>query len=183
MHLSGRVAIITGGGSGIGKAIAMAFVREGAQVVIAGRDGKKLEAAASEIGGECLAVSADVSSAKGTEKLVGAALEKFQRIDILVNNAAVLLPGTAESLSEEDFDQTLAINVRGLWLVSRAVLPHIRASGGGSIINIGSVLSLVGAQSRGLCSVKGRGSGDDPGDGAGSCGRKYPRELHLPGNC
>ncbi|HEY5026813.1 MAG TPA: SDR family oxidoreductase [Candidatus Angelobacter sp.] len=148
MRLNGKVAIITGGGSGIGKAVARAFVREGAQVVIAGRDGKKLAAAAAEIGEDCLAVSADVSSASGVQKLVSAALEKFKRINILVNNAAVLLPGTAESLTEEDFDQTLAINVRGLWLVSRAVLPHMRASGGGSIINIGSVLSLVGARNR-----------------------------------
>jgi meso-butanediol dehydrogenase/(S,S)-butanediol dehydrogenase/diacetyl reductase len=148
MRLTGKVAIITGGGSGIGKAIAMAFVREGAQVVIAGRDGKKLAAAAAEIGGDCVAVSADVSTASEVEKLVNAALDKFKRINILVNNAAVLLPGTAESLSEEDFDQTFSINVRGLWLMSRAVLPHMRASGGGSIINIGSVLSLVGARNR-----------------------------------
>ncbi|MGZ4845086.1 MAG: SDR family NAD(P)-dependent oxidoreductase [Candidatus Angelobacter sp.] len=150
MRLAGKVAIITGGGSGIGKAIAVAFVREGAQVVIAGRDGKKLEAGAAEIGRDCLAVSADVSSASGVQKLVSAALEKFKRINILVNNAAVLLPGTAESLSEEDFDQTFSVNVRGLWLMSRAVLPHMRASkgSGGSIVNIGSVLSLVGARNR-----------------------------------
>ena len=148
MRLSRKVAIITGGGSGIGKAIAMAFVREGAQVVIAGRDREKLERAAVEIGGDCLAVSADVSGAKGAEMLVSAAIEKFKRINILVNNAAVLLPGTAESLSEEDFDQTFDINVRGLWLVTRAVLPHMRASSGGSIVNIGSVLSLVGARNR-----------------------------------
>jgi len=148
MRLAGKVAIITGGGSGIGKAIAMAFVREGAQVVIAGRDREKLERAAVEIGGDCLAVSADVSSAKGTEKLVSAAIERFKRINILVNNAAVLLPGTAESLSEEDFDQTFNINVRGLWLMSRAVLPHMRDAAGGSIVNIGSVLSLVGARNR-----------------------------------
>lgn len=148
MRLAGKNAIITGGGSGIGKAIAMAFVREGAQVVIAGRDRNKLETAAAEIGGDCAAVSADVSSAKGTEKLVSAAIEKFKRINILVNNAAVLLPGTAESLTEEDFDQTFDINVRGLWLVTRAVLPHMRDAAGGSIVNIGSVLSLVGARNR-----------------------------------
>jgi NAD(P)-dependent dehydrogenase (short-subunit alcohol dehydrogenase family) len=148
MRLSGKAAIITGGGSGIGKAIAMAFVREGAKVVIAGRDGKKLERAAAEIGGECLAVSADVSKPSDVHRLVDAALGKFQRINVLVNNAAVLLPGTAESLTEEDFDQTFSINVRGLWLLSRAVLPHMRAAGGGSIVNIASVLSLLGARNR-----------------------------------
>ena len=148
MGLSGKTAIITGGGSGIGKAIAQAFVREGAKVVIAGRDGKKLERAAAEIGGECLAVSADVSKTSDVQKLVEAALGKFHDINVLVNNAAVLLPGTAESLSEEDFDQTFDINVRGLWLLSRAVLPQMRAAGGGSIINIASVLSMLGARNR-----------------------------------
>jgi NAD(P)-dependent dehydrogenase (short-subunit alcohol dehydrogenase family) len=148
MRLTGKVAIITGGGSGIGKAIALAFVREGAKVVIAGRDSKKLDRAAAEIGGECLAVCADVSQATDVQNLVSAAIERFQGINILVNNAAVLLPGTAESLSEEDFDQTFNINVRGLWLLSRAVLPHMRAAGSGSIINIASVLSLVGARNR-----------------------------------
>jgi NAD(P)-dependent dehydrogenase (short-subunit alcohol dehydrogenase family) len=148
MRLAGKVAIITGGGSGIGKAIAMAFVREGAKVVIAGRDSKKLDRSASEIGPDCLAVSADVSSAGSVEKLVTATLDRFRQINVLVNNAAVLLPGTAESLSEEDFDQTFDINVKGLWLMSRAVLPHMRVAGGGSIVNIGSVLSVVGARDR-----------------------------------
>jgi NAD(P)-dependent dehydrogenase (short-subunit alcohol dehydrogenase family) len=148
MRLAHKVAIITGGGSGIGKAIAQAFVREGAKVVIAGRDSKKLEAAAREIGADCVGVSADVSKGDDVRKLVDAALGKFQGINVLVNNAAVLLPGTAESLSEEDFDQTFAVNVRGLWLLSRAALPHMRASGGGSIVNIASVLSMVGARNR-----------------------------------
>jgi NAD(P)-dependent dehydrogenase (short-subunit alcohol dehydrogenase family) len=148
MRLSGKVAIITGGGSGIGKAIAQGFVREGAKVVIAGRDSKKLDRAAVEIGADCLAVSADVSNAGSVKKLVSATLDRFKQINVLVNNAAVLLPGTAESLSEEDFDQTFAINVRGLWLMSRAVLPHMRASGRGSIVNIASVLSMVGARNR-----------------------------------
>ncbi len=148
MRLAHKVAIITGGGSGIGKAIAQAFAREGAGVVICGRHQEKLDAAAQEIGPNCLPVAADVALSHDTEKLVKAAVEKFRRIDILVNNAAVLLPGTAESLSEEDFDQTFTINVRGLWLLSRAALPHMRAGGGGSIINIGSVLSMVGARNR-----------------------------------
>jgi NAD(P)-dependent dehydrogenase (short-subunit alcohol dehydrogenase family) len=148
MRLSGKVAIITGGGSGIGKAIAQAFVREGAKVVIAGRDSKKLNRAVVEIGADCLAVSADVSSFGSVEKLVFATLDRFKQINVLVNNAAVLLPGTAESLSEEDFDQTFHINVRGLWLMSRAVLLPMRASGGGSIVNIASVLSMVGARNR-----------------------------------
>ena len=148
MRLEKKIAIVTGGGSGIGKAIAQAFVRERACVVIAGRDRGKLNQAAAEIGGNCLPVAADVSRADDVRELVTATVENFKRVDILVNNAAVLLPGTAESLSEEDFDQTFDINVRGLWLLSRAVLPQMRASGGGSIIHMGSVLSTVGARNR-----------------------------------
>lgn len=150
MRLKDKAAIVTGGGSGIGKAIAAAFVREGASVAIAGRDAAKLEHAAQEIGPRCLALAADISKQEDVKKLVAAVMEKFHRIDVLVNNAAVLLPGTAEQLSEEDFDQTFSINVRGLWLLSRAVLPQMRASksGGGSIINIGSVLSTLGARGR-----------------------------------
>src|SRR5262249_396150 len=137
-----------GGGSGIGKGIAQVFVREGANVVIAGRHGEKLELAAAEIGANCLPVAVDISHATGVQKLVAAAIDRFKSITTLVNNAGVLLPGTAESLSEEDFDQTFAVNVRGLWLLSRAVLPHVRTAGGGSIINIASVLSLLGARNR-----------------------------------
>jgi NAD(P)-dependent dehydrogenase (short-subunit alcohol dehydrogenase family) len=148
MRLKDKVAIVTGGGSGIGKGIAQAFVREGAKVVIAGRDGKKLTLAAAEIGAGCLPVAADISNAADVQKLAATAIDQFKSITILVNNAGVLLPGTAESLSEEDFDQTISVNVRGLWLLSRAVLPHMRAAGGGSIINIGSVLSLLGARNR-----------------------------------
>lgn len=148
MRLEKKIAIITGGGSGIGKAIARAFVREGARVVIAGRDPKKLALAAAEIGSDCVAVTADVSKPEDVQKLAAATLEKFQRINVLVNNAAMLLPGTAESLSEQEFDQTFDVNVRGVWLLSRAVLPHMRNSGGGSIINIGSVLSMLGARNR-----------------------------------
>jgi NAD(P)-dependent dehydrogenase (short-subunit alcohol dehydrogenase family) len=148
VRLSGKSAIITGGGSGIGKAIAAAFAREGAGVAIAGRHQEKLDDAAREIGPNCLAVAADVSKPDDVTRLVNAAIEKFRRIDILVNNAAVLLPGTAESISEEEFDQTFNVNVRGLWLLARTVLPHMRAAGGGSIINIGSVLSTLGARNR-----------------------------------
>ncbi|HET9283880.1 MAG TPA: SDR family oxidoreductase [Candidatus Angelobacter sp.] len=148
MRLDQKVAIVTGAGGGIGKAIAQAFVREGASVVIAGRDHGKLKQTAAEIGAKCAVVAADVSKREDVLTLVEATVDNFKRIDILVNNAAVLLPGTAEQLSEEDFDQTFDINVRGLWLLSRAVLPQMRAVGGGSIINIGSVLSALGARNR-----------------------------------
>ena len=148
MRLAHKVAIVTGGGSGIGKAIAQAFVREGAQVIISGRNGKKLESAAKEIGPGCFPIPCDVADQSDIIALVKATAEKLKRIDILVNNAGVLLPGNAESLSEAVWEQTFNTNVRGVWMLSRAVLPHMRALGGGSIINLGSVLSSLGARNR-----------------------------------
>jgi NAD(P)-dependent dehydrogenase (short-subunit alcohol dehydrogenase family) len=148
MRLAHKSAIVTGGGSGIGGAIAAAFAREGAKVVIAGRDQKKLDIVAQEIGPACLAHRADVSDRSDIQRLVRDTLQEFGGIHILVNNAGVLLPGTAESHTEEEWRSTFDVNVRGIWLLSRAVLPHMRASGGGSIINIASVLSLVAARNR-----------------------------------
>lgn len=148
MQLSGKTAVVTGGGSGIGKAIASAFVREGASVVICGRDPGKLERAAKEIGADCRAVRANIAHPREVQNLVNATVSQFGRIDIVVNNAGILLPGTAESHNEEEWQQTFDVNVRGMWQLSRATLPHLRAAGGGSIINIGSVLSLVGARNR-----------------------------------
>ena len=148
MRLANKIAIVTGGGSGIGRGVALAFVREGAKVVIAGRDQKKLDNAAREIGPACLAHRADISDASAINSLVAATLQKFGSIHILVNNAGLLLPGTAESHSEDEWKQTFDVNVRGIWLLARAVLPHMRAGGGGSIINIASVLSLVAARNR-----------------------------------
>lgn len=153
MRLHGKVAIVTGGGSGIGRAIAAAFAGEGAQVVICGRNREKLDAAAREIGkneaeADCLAVSVDLRQPVEISDLVAATIDRFKAIQILVNNAGVLLPGTAESLSQDDWDETFATNVRAPWLLARAVLPHLRAAGGGSIVNIGSVLSTLGAPNR-----------------------------------
>lgn len=148
MRLAEKVAVITGGGRGIGHGIAVAFAREGARVVIAGRDVGKLEATTNEIGPACLPVRADVSQVGDIERIINSAIAAFGGIHVLVNNAGVLLPGTAESHTVEEWDQTFATNVRGLWLLSRAVLPHMRAAGAGSIVNIASVLSMVAARNR-----------------------------------
>jgi NAD(P)-dependent dehydrogenase (short-subunit alcohol dehydrogenase family) len=151
MRLNRKVAIVTGGGSGIGRAIAAAFAQEGAHVVICGRDQVKLNAAAREIataGADCVAISSDLRESGAVDKMVHATVGRFKSIHILVNNAGVLVPGTAESLSEDQWEQTFSTNVRGPWLLARAALPHLRAAGGGSIINIGSVLSTLGAPNR-----------------------------------
>jgi meso-butanediol dehydrogenase / (S,S)-butanediol dehydrogenase / diacetyl reductase len=148
MRLADKVAIITGGGSGIGRGIAVAYAHEGARIAICGRDRKKLDAVAGEIGPACMAVAVDVSAAKQVELLVRMAVEHFGRVTTLVNNAGLLLAGTAESLRDDEWEQTFNVNVRGPWLLARAALPHLRAAGGGSIINLGSVLSTLGARNR-----------------------------------
>jgi NAD(P)-dependent dehydrogenase (short-subunit alcohol dehydrogenase family) len=148
MRLANRVALITGGGSGIGRAIALAFAREGAKVVIAGRRKNRLETVAHEIRTHCLPVQADVGDAHDITRLVKVAVEHFGGVQVLVNNAASFFTGTAESQTEEQWDQIFSVNVRGAWLLSRAILPHIRAAGGGSIVNMGSIYSLVGARDR-----------------------------------
>jgi NAD(P)-dependent dehydrogenase (short-subunit alcohol dehydrogenase family) len=148
MRLANKVALITGGGSGIGRAIALAFAREGARVVIGGRRKDKLEQVARDIGTNCLPVQTDAGNAEDITKLANTSAERFGAIHVLVNNAALLFAGTAESHTEDEWDQTFNVNVRGVWLLSRAVLPHMRATGGGSIVNMASILSLVGAKNR-----------------------------------
>lgn len=148
MRVADKVAIVTGGGSGIGKAIAAALVREQAKVAICGRHMDKLERAAEELGPAVLAVAADVSDDAAVASLIERAVARFGRLDILVNNAGVLLPGTADSLDDQQWNQTFNVNVRALWKLSSAVLPYLRLAGGGSIINIGSVLSFLGARNR-----------------------------------
>jgi NAD(P)-dependent dehydrogenase (short-subunit alcohol dehydrogenase family) len=149
MRLANKTAIVTGGGSGIGRAIAIAFAREGAQVVIAGRTLDKLESVVREIApANCLAVQADTGCEDDNRRLAEAAVRRFGGIHILVNNAGVLLAGNAESQTGDEWEQTFNINVRGVWQLSREVLPHMRAAGGGSIINMGSVLSTVAARNR-----------------------------------
>jgi NAD(P)-dependent dehydrogenase (short-subunit alcohol dehydrogenase family) len=148
MRLANKTAIVTGGGSGIGRAIAIAFAREGAKVVIAGRTREKLDRVVHEIGPACLAVRCDTASPDEITALAEKTVSHFGSIHILVNNAAVLLAGTAESHTDQEWEETFNINVRGVWKLSRAVLPHMRAAGGGSMINLGSVLSVVAARNR-----------------------------------
>jgi len=126
----------------------MAFAREGAQVVLAARRKELLDDICREDPQHLFAVTADLARAEAVPELVESAVAHFGGINVLVNNAGVLFPGTAETLTEEDWERTFNVNVRGLWRLSRAVLPYLRAAGGGSIINMSSVLGLVGAKNR-----------------------------------
>ncbi len=149
MRLDGKIALITGAGSGIGRACAFAFIREGARVALIARRQERLEAMARELGSDrALVMPGDVTNVPFLETTVKKVVERFGALHILVNSAAELLPGTAESQSLEDWDKTFATNVRALWVLSRACIPHMRAAGGGSIIHLGSVVGLIGATNR-----------------------------------
>jgi NAD(P)-dependent dehydrogenase (short-subunit alcohol dehydrogenase family) len=142
MKLLGKVAIVTGGTSGIGKATAMLFAREGAKVVLVGRDETKGEAASDAItedGGQAIFVKADVSKSLDVKSMVERAVQKYGQIDILFNNAGINPVGTSVDTPEEVWDSVMDINLKGVFLCSKYVIPHMLNRGGGSIINTGSI--------------------------------------------
>jgi NAD(P)-dependent dehydrogenase (short-subunit alcohol dehydrogenase family) len=148
--LAGRVAVVTGSARGIGRAIAEAYGRAGALVVLADLHGAETEAVARQIGedgGRAVALQTDVTSRSEVDALVAAALDAGGRVDILVNNAGLydgIRSVGLEDLTEEEWDTILRVNVRGVWNCSRAVVPTMRAHGYGKIINLASGTFLVG---------------------------------------
>ena len=144
-RLDGKVAIVTGGGTGIGRGTAMALAAEGTRVVVCGRRQGPLNNTVQAIwqqGGGALAVQADVSKEKEAEQVVRATLEAYGRVDILVNNAGIGGGDEVARHSIEDWDQVMAINLRGPFLMARAVLPVLRKQKSGHIINISSESGL-----------------------------------------
>jgi meso-butanediol dehydrogenase / (S,S)-butanediol dehydrogenase / diacetyl reductase len=158
-RLVGKVALVTGAGTGIGRACALLFAREGARVAVAARRAEPLATVTAEMaraGGETLAVQCDVTQARQVQDAMRAIVGRFGRLDVVVNNAGALIAATAEETSDADWDRIIDVNVKGTFLVSRAALPELRRTGGGSIINIGSILSLVGMKKRAAyCAAKG----------------------------
>jgi len=150
MRLKGKVAIVTGGGAGVGEAISLRYAREGARVVVAEivpARGESTVKAIRAAGGEALFVPTDVSSEDQVKATVSAAAGKFGRIDILVNNAAILLAHgetRAHELTNEVWDRTINVNLRGYWLCSKYAVPFMLKQGGGSILFIASRTGLRG---------------------------------------
>jgi NAD(P)-dependent dehydrogenase (short-subunit alcohol dehydrogenase family) len=129
----------------------MAFSREGAAVAVAGRRMEKLKEVSSEIekqGGKALTVTCDVTQSKDAERSVQETVARFGRLDVLVNNAGAVHISTVESIPEQEWDRIMLVNLKGPFLMSRAALPELRKAGGGSIINIGSIVGLVGMKGR-----------------------------------
>jgi NAD(P)-dependent dehydrogenase (short-subunit alcohol dehydrogenase family) len=143
MKLEDQTAIVTGAGRGIGKEIVLALAREGAHVLLAARDEQALNSVAQEVremGRRALVVKTDVSHETQVDVMVNAALKEFDRIDILVNNAGVVGPtAPVTSVTREQWDEVLAINLTGAFLCARAVIPHMLGRRSGNIINIASI--------------------------------------------
>lgn len=144
--LTGKVAIITGATSGIGKATALLFAEEGAQVAITGRRvelGQQLEREIRERGARSIFIRADHSQADDCTRVLERTLAEFGRVDILFNNAGIVTGGTAETTSEDVWNETLAINVTAVWRMSKLVIPIMKKQGKGVIVNNGSDWSVV----------------------------------------
>jgi NAD(P)-dependent dehydrogenase (short-subunit alcohol dehydrogenase family) len=152
MRLADKVAMVTGAGRGIGRAIALTFAREGADLAVAALEADELESLAQEVrslGRRAVARAGDVSDEAGVQGFVAAALAEFGRIDVLVNNAGtIILPGDITQMTVEDWDRTMAINVRSTFLCCRAVLPGMIERGQGQIINMSSTAGLRGLRNR-----------------------------------
>jgi NAD(P)-dependent dehydrogenase (short-subunit alcohol dehydrogenase family) len=146
--LEGKTVIVTGGGTGIGKEIAARFLGEGARVAICGRRGEVLERAAAEIAGAAPGADGeervffdtmDVTEPKQVEAFVAAVVKRFGGVDILVNNAGIMRFSSLTEMGEDLWESLIDTNLYGPWRMMRAVVPHMRARGGGSIVNLSSI--------------------------------------------
>lgn len=150
--LTDRVAIITGGSKGLGKAMAAGLASAGAKVVLVSRHQAEVETAAAEIaadyGVETFGIEANVTDQAKIEAVTQTVIDRFGRIDILVNNAGINIRGPIDELSLDDFRKVQQINVDGIWIASRAVTPQMKQQGSGRIINMASTLGLVGLANR-----------------------------------
>jgi NAD(P)-dependent dehydrogenase (short-subunit alcohol dehydrogenase family) len=140
--LAGKTAIVTGGGSGIGKAIARSLVQEGAKVIIAARDVQKLTEAARDLGlggATVVPIPTDVTEEAQVDALFNRAIQLFERVDILVNNAGVVDGGPLDEMSVDTWDKVIATNLRGPFLCTRSAMRIMKTQSGGRILNIGSI--------------------------------------------
>jgi 2-keto-3-deoxy-L-fuconate dehydrogenase len=150
-RLDGKIAAVTGAGSGIGRAIANTFTNAGARVFVLERDTRAGEETAADIrakGGASTAIDCDVTSAQSVQAAFGRIDREAPRLDILVNNAGIAHIGTVENTSEGDLDRLYAVNVKGLFLCSQAAVARMKKAGGGAILNLASIASLIGLVDR-----------------------------------
>ncbi len=151
MRLAGKVAIITGAGAGIGRASALLFAKEGAEVVVADCDpekGAKTVRLIKENGGVAIFVQVDVSKAADVKNMVKATVERYGKLDILINNAGIYAQADVVEATEEEWDRILDVNLKGVFLCSKYSIPEMIKGGGGSIVNIGSEAGIVGIKNQ-----------------------------------
>lgn len=151
-NLTGRAAIITGGSKGLGQAMAAGLASAGANVLLTSRNANEAESAAKQIaedyGYHAVGIQADVTSPDNVDAMVGTAIREFGKIDVLINNAGINVRGAIDELSYEQFREVQQINVDGMWLCSKAVIPYMKRAKYGRIVNIASTLGLVGLADR-----------------------------------
>jgi NAD(P)-dependent dehydrogenase (short-subunit alcohol dehydrogenase family) len=155
-RLSEKVAIVTGATSGIGRATAMVFAREGAHTVVAGRDPKRGEETVAEIkskGGEAALILADLTAAMHVERMVKTTVEMYGRLDVLVNNAGIYAEGNVIEATETDWHRVLLVNLTGVFLCMKYAIPEMIKSGGGTIVNVSSEAGLVGIRNQAAYNV------------------------------
>jgi NAD(P)-dependent dehydrogenase (short-subunit alcohol dehydrogenase family) len=150
--MTGKSAIITGGSKGLGEAMAAGLASAGADVLLTSRNAEEVEAAAAKIaedyGNKALGIVADVSDPDQVAAMTHRALEEFGKIDVVINNAGINIRGPIDELTYEEFQQVQKINVDGIWLVCRSVIPHMKEAKYGRIINMASTLGVVGLSNR-----------------------------------
>jgi 3-oxoacyl-[acyl-carrier protein] reductase len=143
MRLKGKTALVTGGAQGFGLGIAQAFLREGARVAVLDINGEKAEEAAAALGEGAIAATCDVGQAASVDAAVAEVLSAFGRLDIVVNNAGISHRNQPMlDVTEEEFDRVFAVNVKSIYLMAKATVPHFREHGGGVILNIGSTAGV-----------------------------------------
>lgn len=147
-RLEGKRTIVTGAGSGIGRAIALRLASEGARIVLADVDDAAAESVASEIDAQTLVQKTDVTKTSDVETLVGLAVSEWGGLDVMVNNAGVGVAGTAVTTTEGEYERVMDVCVRGTFLGMKHAIPALAESGGGSVINMSSVAALVGLVDR-----------------------------------
>lgn len=147
MRLKDRVTVITGAARGIGKAIAFTFAREGAKVALVDVERPRLEASREEIernGGEAIALACDITKSSEVQRVIEEAKKIFGRIDILVNNAGIIRRGTIETVTEEDWDRVIEVNLKGTFNCCKAVVETMKTQGYGKIVNVSSIAGKLG---------------------------------------
>lgn len=159
MRFSNKTVLITGSGSGMGRATALQFAKEGAKIIVndlVPKRGEETLAMIKKLGAEGIFLQSNVTQATEVQAMITEAINTYGRIDILINNAGVIVPGKVDTISEADFDKAMTVNVKGVFLVSKYTIPAMKKTGGGVIVNMGSVAAFKGYTDRSVyCASKG----------------------------